>query len=165
MDWLNKRPNERNAIRRRKKEIANDTPALWESLSRAMKDSVKAYYAAEQYGRFEQDANTGEGVYAAQYLEDTPNRGTRKEENEGRSQHGDGDYHRELSRKPHSAREVKIEANNDGLVYLSVNGTQLQAEDAAAYLLDPFLFPDLADTTPSPSKPECVYNKRGVLPI
>jgi hypothetical protein len=153
MDWVKRRLQQEDELRQHKERLHSGTPLLWKGLCQALQDSLNEYSSTTRYGRFESDAQSD--VFSARYLEDTPTNRKYTEEKKVsvvidstgsiRAEY-EGKRHKELSYGP---RKLTLGLGN-GRVCLEDENGEFDSKDAAAYFLDPFLFPELAHLSPLP---------------
>ena len=162
MYWVEKRLEQRAELRASREKLNSGTEPIWESLCQAMSDSIKAYEKKEPYGRFEQDGKNHH-LYWVRYVEDTPNHNTEIRKVTVVLDGAKGTITATYKGKKHhhEPRLVRLAMHN-GDICLKNDGTPLQSAGAAAYLLDPFLFPDL-EAIPIPY--ESVYENRAVTTL
>jgi hypothetical protein len=160
MYWIKKRLEQRDEIRQRREKIASATEPIWASLCEAVKDSIAAFFKATPYGRFEQDGENHH-VYWVRYVEDSPNHNAEKKKVVLTLNAREGTITATYDQVDYESRSLILGLKGDR-VCLQNESEILQSSDAAAYFLDPFLFPDLAETS---IPRESVYAKGGVKHI
>jgi hypothetical protein len=158
MDWIKKRFEQQDDLRKRREKISSGADPVWGSLGQAIKDALAEYQKEDQYGRFESDGRNHH-VYWVRYLVDTPNRNTEKKKTTVTLDMEEATVTAVYVGVPFEPRILKLDLNNAELVCLKSSEKEFDGGSAAQHLLDPFLFPDLASSPlPEPS----IYSKRGI---
>jgi hypothetical protein len=158
MDWVKKRIKERDAKRQRGEKIESGTEPIWKSLCQALKDSIAVYREATNIGRFEEDGRNHH-LYWVRYVEDTPNRNTEKKKVIITLDASESSITATYEGVDYRPRSVTLDVENGDVYLRNEEKGLLQSADVAAYFLDPFLFPDLAQT---PLPKVSVYEKGGL---
>ena len=151
MTWVKIRLEQQSKARQRRERMVSLTPPLWKGLCEALKDSITEYYDDKKYGRFEPNEKNHH-VFCVRYLEDTPNRNTEIKKVTIVLDATKATVTAEYDGQVKPARVLKLDSKNGDVSLVDEKGTEFDSERAAAYFLDPFLFPDL-DGEPIPTDP------------
>jgi hypothetical protein len=149
MYWVEERLKQEREEKKRTDKINSAIEPLWQSLCQAMKASVNAYNASKQYGRFVPDAKNHH-VFWVRYEEDTPNRNTELKKVTAVLDATERSITAKYAGIKHSDRVLAINLKDEDVTILR-GEIPMSSGDAAACLLDPFLFPALADKLELPT--------------
>lgn len=153
MEWVTKRLKQREESSAHRQKVASGTEPMWQSLCQAIKDSIAAFSQAEPSGRFVEEPKNHH-VYWIRYIEDTPQHGTEKKKVMIVLDAEESSIKASYTGVPFSSRSMKLDVEGGSVCIRNETGTATDSAEAAAYILDPFLFPDLAATPiPSDSNP------------